>query len=252
MSAAGGSSLAVYNQIIEVPDFDEEEKINQLEEILQTAHKNILTNQNVIRADVTQDLEDRQKYLMTLVVKDLSVLEDVLASFEEAISGLNSFEGIIRETPEKYDVILPSNEAGMVTRLEAEGEEDHVLFLKNHVHVWVIEENISDFIDATKMNVEGSIQEDGIARFDFLRDHENKEHFALVEVFKNGEAPGEHKKTEHYLAWREAVAPWMAKKRSTIKTQATVFPVTELAWDSNLEVLSLGGYDEPSTPSGTN
>ena len=44
----------VYNQIIEVPDFDEEEKVNQLEEILQTAHKNILTNENVIRADVTQ------------------------------------------------------------------------------------------------------------------------------------------------------------------------------------------------------
>ena len=43
------------------------------------------------------------------------------------------------------------------------------LFLKNHVHVWVIEDNISDFIDATRMNVEGSIQEDGIARFDFLR-----------------------------------------------------------------------------------
>lgn len=246
MSSGDGTTLVVYNRTIEVPDFEEEEKANEVENLLKNAHKDMLQNANVVRADCTQDLSSSQNYLVTLVVKDEETsLVDAVKALEERIDGI---ENVTKKDPEYYDVILPNTQAELVTRLEEE-TGDHVLLLKNHVHVWVKPENTNDFIDATRANVEGSIREHGIARFDFLRDRNNTNHFALIEVFRNSEAPGEHKKTAHYLQWRETVEPWMAQKRSAIKTQATVFPLTELAWDSELETLSLAGIDEPS---GTN
>ncbi|MEL6843954.1 MAG: antibiotic biosynthesis monooxygenase, partial [Bacteroidota bacterium] len=81
------------------------------------------------------------------------------------------------------------------------------------VHVWVKPENIDDFIAATLRNHQGSIQESGNRRFDFLQSSEDPGKFTLYEVYETQADVDAHKTTEHYLTWRETVNDWMAKPR---------------------------------------
>ena len=84
------------------------------------------------------------------------------------------------------------------------------------VHVYVNPEHIQDFIEATQTNHKNSIQEPENLRFDVLQDPENSTHFLLYEVYQSQAGVTAHKKTAHYLNWRETVAPWMAKPRQGI------------------------------------
>lgn len=81
------------------------------------------------------------------------------------------------------------------------------------VHVWVKPERIDAFIEATRLNHEASIQEPGNRRFDVLQDAEDPAKFILYEAYAQPEDAAAHKNTEHYLAWREAVADMMAAPR---------------------------------------
>lgn len=84
------------------------------------------------------------------------------------------------------------------------------------VHVHVKPDHIDDFIAATRLNHEASIQEPGNRRFDVLQSPEDASHFILYEVYVDADAAAEHKKTNHYLIWRETVADWMAEPRQGI------------------------------------
>jgi autoinducer 2-degrading protein len=90
------------------------------------------------------------------------------------------------------------------------------------VQVEVTPENIESFIRATTGNHLESIQEPGNLRFDVLRNDENQNRFVLYEAYDNEESAAAHKKTAHYLKWRETVAPWMAKPREGIRYTAIV------------------------------
>jgi quinol monooxygenase YgiN len=79
-------------------------------------------------------------------------------------------------------------------------------------------------------NARASAKEEGVARFDIIQQIEDPCKFVLVEVYKNEEAPGLHKETEHYNAWRETVADMMAEPRSNIKYK-NLFPATSAGWD---------------------
>ena len=48
--------------------------------------------------------------------------------------------------------------------------------------------------------------------------------FILVEAYRNGDAPAQHKATAHYAAWRDAVAPMMAAPRESVKFQSVHLP----------------------------
>jgi quinol monooxygenase YgiN len=52
---------------------------------------------------------------------------------------------------------------------------------------------------------------------------------ALIEVYRDDSAPGEHKKTAHYQTWRDTVADMMAEPRSSVKYD-NVFPDDE-GWE---------------------
>jgi autoinducer 2-degrading protein len=78
------------------------------------------------------------------------------------------------------------------------------------VHVWVKPENVDDFIAATQLNHQHSIQEPKNRRFDILQDKEDPTAFILYEAYETEAAAAAHKQTAHYLTWRETVAPWMA------------------------------------------
>ena len=82
------------------------------------------------------------------------------------------------------------------------------------VNVSVKEQHIDDFIAATRANHECSIEEDGNMRFDILQSPVDPTKFVLYEAYKTQQNAAVHKETLHYLAWREAVADWMAEPRS--------------------------------------
>jgi quinol monooxygenase YgiN len=95
-----------------------------------------------------------------------------------------------------------------------------------HVHVHVKPEFIEQFRLASLQNARLSVEEPGIARFDVLQQADDPARFILVEVYRDVAAPGRHKETSHYAAWRDAVAEMMAEPRSSIK-YSNVFPVDE-------------------------
>lgn len=92
-----------------------------------------------------------------------------------------------------------------------------------HVHVQVKPDCVEPFRAATIANAEASVKEPGIARFDVVQQLDDPTRFVLVEVYRNEQAPAQHKETAHYAKWRDTVAPMMAQPRSSVKF-ANVFP----------------------------
>jgi autoinducer 2-degrading protein len=83
------------------------------------------------------------------------------------------------------------------------------------IDVHVNEQSIEDFKRSTVQNREGSIQEKGVLRFDILQSDPDPQHFILYEVYRDEQATLDHKETEHYQRWREAVEPMMAQRRES-------------------------------------
>lgn len=81
------------------------------------------------------------------------------------------------------------------------------------VQVYVKPDCVDDFIEATKANHLGSVQEPTNIRFDFLQNPDDPTKFMLYEAYATKEAARAHKQTEHYLTWRKVVEPWMAQPR---------------------------------------
>lgn len=96
------------------------------------------------------------------------------------------------------------------------------------VTVRVVKEHVEEFVAATVANAEGTRKEPGNLRFDVLRADSDEDGgavalFQLVEAYRTPEDFAAHQQTPHYLAWRAAVAPWMAQPRSAVKTHAVWF-----------------------------
>lgn len=81
------------------------------------------------------------------------------------------------------------------------------------VDVVVKADHIDDFIEACRLNHEASVMEQGNRRFDILQSEENPQQFVLYEAYGSEDDAREHKKTAHYLNWRETVADWMERPR---------------------------------------
>lgn len=94
------------------------------------------------------------------------------------------------------------------------------------VYVHVKPEFVDAFKPASIANASHSVQEPGIARFDVIQQADDPTRFVLVEVYRTQEATAAHKATDHYAAWRDAVAGMMAEPRSSTK-YANVFPADE-------------------------
>ena len=101
-----------------------------------------------------------------------------------------------------------------------------------HVFIHVKPECIEAFKAATVANAENSIQEPGIARFDFLEQQDDPNRFVLVEVYRQPEDAAAHKETAHYAIWRDTVADMMAEPRLSMKFNNIV--PNEFGWDVNL------------------
>lgn len=76
--------------------------------------------------------------------------------------------------------------------------------------------HVDEFIKATRLNHEASVQESGNLRFDVLQSPDDPSHFVLYEAYASAQAAAAHKGTVHYLAWRDSVSDWMASARQGI------------------------------------
>lgn len=91
------------------------------------------------------------------------------------------------------------------------------------VHVQVKADCLEAFIEATRINHESSVREPGNLRFDILQDPEDDGHFILYEAYRSEADALDHKNTEHYLTWRDAVAEMMAAPRKGVPMRG-LFP----------------------------
>lgn len=86
-----------------------------------------------------------------------------------------------------------------------------------HVDVAVVPDQVDAFLAATDENARASRQEAGVLRFDVLRDRADPAHVVLVEIYRDEQAALAHKDTAHYEAWRDTVAPMMARPRQAAR-----------------------------------
>jgi quinol monooxygenase YgiN len=83
-----------------------------------------------------------------------------------------------------------------------------------HVYVHVKPESIEAFRQASMENAANSRREPGVARFDIVQQAGDPSRFALLEVYRDADAPAKHRETAHYRAWIAAVADMMAEPRT--------------------------------------
>ena len=99
-----------------------------------------------------------------------------------------------------------------------------------HVFIHVKPGCAEAFKSATLANAQNSVQEPGIARFDFIEQIDDPDRFVLVEVYRTPEDAAKHKETAHYMLWRDTVSPMMAEPLSNIKF--TNIAPDEKGWDT--------------------
>jgi (4S)-4-hydroxy-5-phosphonooxypentane-2,3-dione isomerase len=92
-----------------------------------------------------------------------------------------------------------------------------------HVHAHVKPEAVESFRESTIENARNSVQEPGVLRFDCVQQSDDPTRFVLVEIYRSPEDAADHKETEHYKHWRDAVEELMAEPRSRMM-YLPVFP----------------------------
>ncbi|MCC6916025.1 antibiotic biosynthesis monooxygenase [Nitrosomonas sp.] len=92
------------------------------------------------------------------------------------------------------------------------------------VHVSVQADKIAMFREASRKNHESSIREPGNLRFDILQSVDDPTQFVFYEAYKTGADAAAHKKTAHYLMWRDTVADWMTAPRKGVVYEG-LYPV---------------------------
>ncbi|MCG6873109.1 MAG: antibiotic biosynthesis monooxygenase [Gammaproteobacteria bacterium] len=84
------------------------------------------------------------------------------------------------------------------------------------IHLHIKPEYIDDFLQAIRLNHEGSVREPGNLRFDVLQLAEEPERFLVYEIFRDEAAARAHKESEHFRAWKEKSGNWMASPRVAV------------------------------------
>ncbi|MGF6177272.1 antibiotic biosynthesis monooxygenase [Ensifer sp. 4252] len=74
----------------------------------------------------------------------------------------------------------------------------------------------AEFLEAFRINYEGTRREPGNLRFDVLRDPQDENTFLIYEVFQSAEALEDHRKTEHYKECVRIIDPILAGPRTKI------------------------------------
>lgn len=84
------------------------------------------------------------------------------------------------------------------------------------VSIKVKEGHAVEFLEAFRINYEGTRREPGNLRFDVLRDPQDENTFLIYEVFQSAEALEEHRKTEHYKECVRIIDPILDGPRTKV------------------------------------
>jgi autoinducer 2-degrading protein len=90
------------------------------------------------------------------------------------------------------------------------------------VYIHVRPEVVKEFITATIENHHKSVREPGNYRFDLIQQADDPCRFMIYEAYETEEAAAAHKKTLHYLKWRDGVQDFMAEPRVGVKYKIIV------------------------------
>lgn len=85
------------------------------------------------------------------------------------------------------------------------------------VYIHVKSDSVEAFKEASILNAQKSVEEPGIARFDFIQQQEDPTRFMFIEVYGTEGDVLAHKETDHYATWRETVEAMMAEPRQGIR-----------------------------------
>ena len=99
------------------------------------------------------------------------------------------------------------------------------------IHVEVLPNRRDEFIRATMENARNTVQEPGNLRFDIIQDMDNPNKFMLYEAYRDVDGMVNHKKTTHYLRWRDNVASLFAKDRQRCDYYS-LFPEKQEEWET--------------------
>ena len=88
------------------------------------------------------------------------------------------------------------------------------------VKVEIVPERKADFLEAMRIDAEGSRAEEGCLRFDLLQDQSDENTFLFYEAYKDAEAIAIHKETAHYKAWSDFKASGGVVSQTATKTDA--------------------------------
>ena len=91
------------------------------------------------------------------------------------------------------------------------------------VTVFVKPDRVREFIAASLDNARGSRTEPGNLRWDLCQAEDDPTRFLLYEAYRSKPDFAAHQQTPHYLAWKAAVADWMAQPRQGVKHNALFF-----------------------------
>ena len=87
-------------------------------------------------------------------------------------------------------------------------------------------DRINDFIKYTKDNVENSLKETGIRRFEFYKEKESKNVFVLFEIYESTDDQIKHRETLHYKNWKANImsvleGPYVVKQYESVVSDIT-------------------------------
>jgi len=103
------------------------------------------------------------------------------------------------------------------------------------VTIIVKPEHVTPFMEATLDNARNTRTEPGNLRFDVSQAEEDSARFLLYEVYHTQDDFIKHQQMEHYLRWKEKVAPWMAEPRKGVKHVSFYPDNNPWAWVSKVK-----------------
>jgi (4S)-4-hydroxy-5-phosphonooxypentane-2,3-dione isomerase len=89
-------------------------------------------------------------------------------------------------------------------------------------------DRINDFIKYTKDNVENSLKEAGIRRFEFYKEKTSNNIFVLFEIYESTDDQIKHRETLHYKNWKANVVPVLEEPYVVKQYESVVSDLTEL------------------------
>jgi quinol monooxygenase YgiN len=87
----------------------------------------------------------------------------------------------------------------------------------------------AEFLEVISENAEASLNgEPGCLRFDVLEDLADDHHFYLYEIYSDAQAVDAHRRTPHYIRWRELSSGLLRETEGITVAQCSVVSLNEV------------------------